>query len=69
MSLLQVDDRVFRKPQVAQIRSNGHVANHGTAHEHHLAAILVSGVDNLLHAVHMAGEAGHDDLARSWANA
>ena len=76
MSLLQVDDRVFRKPQVAQIRSNGHVANHGTAHEHHLAAILVSGINNLLHTVHMAGEAGHDDLARSlgkclikrWAN-
>ena len=64
MSLLQIDDRVFRKPQVAQIRSNGHVANHGTAHEHHLAAILVSGVNNLLHAVHMAGEAGHNDLAR-----
>ena len=65
MGLLQVDDRVFRKSQVAQIRSDGHVANHGTAHEHHLATVLVGGVDNLLHAVHMAGEAGHDDLARS----
>ena len=64
MGLLQVDDRVFRKSQVAQIRSDGHVANHGTAHEHHLATVLVGGVDNLLHTVHMAGEAGHDDLAR-----
>lgn len=76
MGLLQVDNRVFRKSQVAQIRSDGHVANHGTAHEHHLATVLVGGVDNLLHTVHMAGEAGHDDLARglgerlikSWAN-
>ena len=63
MGLLQVDDGVFRQTQVAQIGCDGHVAHHGTADEHNLAAVLVSGVDDLLHAMHVAGEAGHDDLA------
>ena len=51
--------------QVAEIRRDGHVAHHRTADEYDLATILVRGVDHLLHAVHMAGEAGDDDLARS----
>ena len=69
MGLLQVDDRVFRKSQVAQIRSDGHVANHGTAHEHHLATVLVGGVDNLLHTVHMLEKLATMILRVAWANA
>ena len=46
-----------------KICCDGHVADHGTSDEHDLAAVLVGGVHDLLHAVHVAGEAGHDDLA------
>ena len=64
MGLLQVDDGVLGQTQVAQICCDGHVADHGTSDEHDLAAVLVGRVDDLLYAVHVAGEAGHDDLAR-----
>ena len=64
LGFLDVDHRVLRQVQVAQIGGDGHVAHHRTADEHDFAAILVGGVHHLLHAVHVAREAGDDDLAR-----
>ena len=37
------------------------VLAHGAAERGHLAAVGHGGVDDLLHPVHVAGEAGHDD--------
>ncbi len=63
MGLLEVDDGVLRQTQVAEVGRDGHVAHHGASDEHDFAAVFVGGVHDLLHAVHVAGEAGDDDLA------
>ena len=42
-------------------RAIAHVAHHRAADVGHLAAVRRGGVHHLLHAVHVGGEAGHDD--------
>ena len=63
VGLLEVHDGAFGDVQVAEVGGDGHVAHHGAADEHDLAAVFVGGVHHLLHTVHMGGEAGDDDLA------
>ncbi len=65
VGLLEVHNGAFRNVQIAKIGSDGHVAHHRTADKHDLATVLVGGIHHLLHAVHMGGEAGDDDLAGS----
>ena len=48
-------------PQVAEVAGHAHVAHHGPADEGHPAAVRGRRVEHLLHPVHVAGEAGHDD--------
>ena len=55
-----LDQGVGRNSQVAQIPSDTHVAHHGTADVDHLALVGDSRVEDLLHAVDVGGEAGHD---------
>ena len=47
--------------QVAEVARDTHVPHHGAAHEGHPAAVRGGRVQHLLHPVHVAGEAGHDD--------
>ena len=49
-----------RNSQVAQIPSDTHVADHRAADVDHLAPVGDSRVEDLLHAVHVGGEAGDD---------
>ncbi|GAA3295197.1 hypothetical protein GCM10020295_21720 [Streptomyces cinereospinus] len=48
-------------PQIAEVSGDAHVADHGAADEGDPAAVLVGGVQDLLDAVDVAGEARHDD--------
>ena len=63
--VLDVDQHAFGDRQVAQVAGDGHVAHHRAADVGDLAVVLDSGVEHLLHAVHVAGEAGHDDPLRA----
>ena len=47
--------------QVAELGGDGHVADHGAAHEGDVAAVVGGGVEHLLDAVDVRGEGGHDD--------
>src|SRR6266540_1115721 len=57
--ILDRDQQVHRHPQVAEIAGHPNVAEHAAAYQGDLAAELVGVVEDLLHAVHVAGEAGH----------
>ena len=50
--------------EVAEVLGDAHVADHRAADEGDLAAVRVGGVQHLLDAVHVAGEAGDDDPPR-----
>ena len=56
--------RPLRDLQVAQVLGHPHVADHRAPDEGHLAAVGVGLVEDLLDAVHVAGEAGDDDPPR-----
>ena len=58
---LDVHDEARRDLQVAEVTGDAHVADHRAADEGDPAAVLVGGVEDLLDAVHVAGEARHDD--------
>src|SRR5699024_2126678 len=64
LDLAEVDHQPLGDVQVAQIAGDLHVAHHRAAHEGDLAAVGVGGVEHLLDAVHVAGEAGDDDPPR-----
>ena len=64
LQLLERDDEALRDVEVAQVLGHPHVADHGPSHEGHLAAMGVCLVQDLLDAVHVAGEAGDDDPPR-----
>lgn len=68
LQLLRAHDQTRRDLQIAQVTGDAHVADHRPADEGDLAAVLVGGVQDLLDAVHMAGEAGDDDPARRGAH-
>ena len=60
-SVLTSTTRPARDLQIAQVAGDAHVADHRAADEGDPAAVLVGRVEDLLDAVHVAGEAGHDD--------
>ena len=59
--MLDVDQGALGDGDDAQPDSQLHVLAHGASQRRHLAAVGHGGVDDLLHPVHVAGEAGHDD--------
>ena len=59
--VLQVHQDALGYVQVAQLLRDGHVADHGAAHEADLAAVGGSGVEHLLHPVDVGGEGRDDD--------
>ncbi len=61
--LADVHEDPVRHVEVAELRRDGHVADHGAPAEGHLATVLVGGVEDLLDAVHVGGERGHHDAA------
>ncbi len=63
LQLLRAHDQTGGDLQIAQVTGDAHVADHRPADEGDLAAVLVGGVQDLLDAVHVAGEAGDDDPA------
>ena len=58
---LDVDDEPGGHLQVAEVTGDAHVPDHRAADEGDLAAAFVGGVEHLLDAVDVAGEARHDD--------
>ncbi len=58
---LDVHDQARRDLQVAQVPGDAHVADHRAADEGDPAAVFMGGVEDLLDAVDVAGEARHDD--------
>ena len=61
--LLQVDEHAVGHLEVSEVGRDAHVAHHAAAHEGDLAAVGGRGIQDLLHAVHVAREAGDDDAA------
>ena len=59
--VLDVDLHAVGDADDAQPRAELDVLAHGPAERGHLAAVGHGGIDDLLHPVHVAGEAGHDD--------
>ena len=65
VDVLDVDLRAVGDADDAEALAQLDVLAHGPAQRGHLAPVRHRGVDDLLHAVHVAGEAGHDEaLAR-----
>ena len=62
--VFEVDDKTLGNVQVAEVSRDAHVADHRAAHEGDLAAVRLGGVEDLLDAVDMAGEAGDDHATR-----
>ena len=65
LQLLEGDDQALGDLEVAEVAGDAHVAHHRAADEGDLAAVRVGGVEHLLDAVHVAGEAGDDDPPRA----
>ena len=59
--VLGVDQDVGRDVEVAEVAGDGHVADHRAADVRDLALVGDGRVEHLLDAVHVGGEAGHDD--------
>ena len=59
--LLGVDQHARRHVEVAEVLGDGHVADHRATDVGDLAVVGDGRVDDLLDAVHVRGEAGHDD--------
>ena len=64
LEVLHVDHEPLGDVEVAEVAGDAHVADHRAADEGDLAPVLVSGVEDLLDAVHVTGEAGHDHALR-----
>ncbi len=58
---LDVDEDAVGHAEVAELGGDAHVAHHRPPDHGDLAAGLLGGVEHLLHAVHVAAEAGDDD--------
>ena len=58
---VDVDDQAVWHREVAEILGDLHVADHRAADEHDAAVVPRGDVDDLLDAVHVAGERRHDD--------
>jgi hypothetical protein len=56
----QLDQRVRRDVEVAEVTRHPHVAHHRPTHVDDLAAVRDSGVEHLLDPVHVGRETGHD---------
>ena len=67
LELLKRHDQVVRHLEVAEIAGDPHVAHHGPTDEGHLPSVGVRAVQDLLDAVHVAGEAGDDHPPRGGA--
>ncbi len=65
LDLLQIDQGVLGDLQEAQLASDCHVAQHGAPDIDDLAAVFDGQVHDLLDAVHVGGEAGHDQFLLS----
>ncbi len=68
LKFLGIDQHAARDLQIAQFTGGAHVADHGAAHKGDLAVVLVRRVNDLLDAVHVAGEAGNHYAARGRAH-
>jgi len=67
VELREVHDEAVGNVEVAQVGRNLHVAHHRSADERNLAALCVCGVEYLLNAVHVTGEARDDHASRRFA--
>ncbi len=63
LDLLDVDEHGCGHAEELQVHREAHVLLHAPAHQRDLAVVLLGGLDDLLHAVDVAGEAGGDDAA------
>ena len=56
-----LDESALRDVHIAQLLGHGRVVDHAAAAEGHLAAILHSQINDLLHAVDVGGKGRNDD--------
>ena len=61
LELVHADQRVLRNIETAQFRGRRNDIDHTAAFHHNFASVLVSGVDDLLHAVHVGSKSRDDD--------
>ena len=61
LKLLNINQRVLRNVDIAQLAGRSDHVHHAAAFHHDLAAVLVRGADDLLHAVYIRGKRGHND--------
>ena len=61
VQLIHADEGALRDVHIAQLLRHGGVVHHAAAAEGHLAAILHSQIDDLLHAVDVGSKGGNDD--------
>ena len=66
--LLVVDEDALGHVEVAEVLGDAHVAHHAAAEERDPPAVGGRGIQHLLHAVDVAGEARDDDPARRLAD-
>ncbi|MBG9887153.1 hypothetical protein ABE10_11550, partial [Bacillus toyonensis] len=66
--LFVVDQHVTGDLEIAQLLCDRHVPDHAPAEEGDATTMRVGGVDDLLDAMHVAGEARHDNAARRLAD-
>ena len=62
--LFGIQQYTFWHLQKPEVGGDPHVAHHGAPHQHDATAVGVGGIQHLLHAVNVTGEAGDDDPAR-----
>ena len=63
LDLAHADQHSLRDLDVAELAPDVHVLAHRAAHQRDLAPHRLGGIDDLLHAVDVRGEGGHDDPA------
>ena len=58
---IDVNQRILRYLQIAELRSNGNDVDHAPAFYDNLPSVLVRYIDDLLHPVHVGGECRNNE--------
>ena len=61
LEIVHADQGILRHVEAAKFRSRRDDVDHAAAFHNHLPAVLVSGIDDLLHTVHVGSECRDDD--------
>ena len=60
LHLIDLDQCILRYMQITELRRRGDDIHHAASLHHNLSAVLVRGVDDLLHAIHIGRECCDD---------